>query len=162
MADIYGFLKLGDIQGEAQDADFKNQIELHSFSWGATNVSSFAKGSGATIGKSQVEDMHFTKKADKSSPKLFEAVATGLPYTKATITLVKQSGDTKIPYLKYDLDNVVVTAYQVSATQNHQLPDETFSLHFVKVKMTYTVEDNTGKPAGAVEAGWDIQQNKKA
>jgi type VI secretion system secreted protein Hcp len=158
---IYAFLKLGDIQGEAQDAQFKNQIELHSFHWGAVNSSSFAKGTGAGVGKSQIEDMHFTKKADKSSPKLFEAVATGNAYPKATITLVKQSGETQIPYLKYDLDHVVVTGYQLSATQSHELPDETFSLHFVKVKMAYTVEDNTGKPSGAVEAGWDIQTNKK-
>ena len=34
MADVYAFLELKDIEGEAQDSKYEKKIELQSFSWG--------------------------------------------------------------------------------------------------------------------------------
>jgi type VI protein secretion system component Hcp len=50
MADVYAFLELKNIDGEAQDSKFKDKIELQSFSWGATNNSSYGTGTGPGIG----------------------------------------------------------------------------------------------------------------
>jgi type VI secretion system secreted protein Hcp len=162
MANIYAFLELDGIEGESQDSEYKNKIELQSFAWGATNNSSFASGTGAGIGKGQIHDMHFTKFADKASLKLMERSVNGKAISSGKVTLLKQSGDTKIAYLKYELTNVVVTDFQVSASGNGELPTETFTLHFVKVKSSYQPQGNEGDPAGNVDFGWNLQENAAA
>jgi type VI protein secretion system component Hcp len=91
-----------------------------------------------------------------------ERAVNGKPITTGKLSLLKQSGDTKIPYLELDLSNVVVTSFQVAAAGDGQLPMESFSLHFVKVQSHYKPQGNEGDPAGNVDFGWDLQQNAAA
>jgi type VI secretion system secreted protein Hcp len=162
MADIYAFLDLAGIEGESQDSEYTNKIELQSFSWGATNNSSFASGTGSGIGKGQIQDISCSKYTDKASLKLMERSVTGKPIDSGKVSLLKQSGDTKIAYFEIDLTNVVVTSFQVSATGDGSLPMEAFTLHFVKAQSHYKPQGNTGDPAGNVDFGWDLQQNQSA
>lgn len=162
MADIYAFLELEGIEGESQDSDYSDKIALQSFSWGATNNSSYASGTGSGIGKGQIQDITCSKYTDKASLKLMERAVNGKPISSGKLTLLKQSGDTKIPYFELDLTNVVVTSFQVAAAGDGQLPMESFSLHFVKVQSHYKPQGNEGDPAGNVDFGWDLQQNAAA
>jgi type VI secretion system secreted protein Hcp len=162
MADIYAFLELEDIDGESQDSDYTNKIELHSASWGATNNSSYSKGTGSGIGKGQIQDISCHKFTDKASLKLMERVVNGKPIGSGKLSLLKQSGETKVPYLEIELTNVVVTSFQFSATGDGQLPMESFSLNFVKVQSHYKPQGNEGDPTGNVDFGWDLQQNTVA
>jgi type VI secretion system secreted protein Hcp len=152
MADIYAFLDLEGIPGESQDSDYTDKIELLSFSWGATNNSSYASGTGSGIGKGQIQDMSFSKYADKSSLKLMERSVNGKPIGSGKVSLLKQ----------YDLTNVVVTSFQTSAAGDGNLPVESFTLHFVKVQSHYKPQGNEGDPAGNIDFGWDLQQNATA
>ncbi|HXH53388.1 MAG TPA: type VI secretion system tube protein Hcp [Sphingomicrobium sp.] len=52
------FLKLGDIKGESADKGHKGEIEVQSWSWGATNPGS---------AKVSVSDLSFTGKRDSAS-----------------------------------------------------------------------------------------------
>jgi type VI secretion system secreted protein Hcp len=162
MADIYAFLDLEGIEGESKDSDYTDKIEIQSFSWGATNNSSYASGTGSGIGKGQIQNMSFSKYADKSSLKLMERVVNGKPISTGKLSLLKQSGDTKIAYLEFDLTDVVVTSFQASATGDGSLPMESFTLHFVQVQSHYKPQGNEGDPAGNVDFGWNLQQNKTA
>ena len=45
------FLDLDGIQGESQDEKFKDKIQVLSWSWGASNVSSVAGTGGSGTGK---------------------------------------------------------------------------------------------------------------
>ncbi|MGO9684312.1 MAG: Hcp family type VI secretion system effector [Beijerinckiaceae bacterium] len=162
MANIYAFLDLDGIEGESQDSEYQKKIELLSFSWGASNNSSFSAGTGAGIGKGQIHDMHFTAFASKASLKLMERSVNGKAISSGTVTLLKQSGDTKIAYLKYELTNIVVTNFEMSASGNGELPTESFTLHFVKVKSSYQPQGNEGDPAGNVDFGWNLQENAAA
>jgi type VI secretion system secreted protein Hcp len=162
MADFFAFLDLDGIEGESQDSDYKNKIALHSFAWGATNNSSFKEGTGAGIGKGQIQDMSCSKYSDKSSLKLMERATNGKAIGKAKLSLLKQSGDVKIPYMEFELTNVVVTSWQLSASGDGQLPMEAFTLHFVKVKSSYKPQGNDGDPAGNVDFGWNLQENVAA
>jgi len=74
MADIYAFLELEGIPGEAQDSKFKNKIELQSFSWGATNNSSYVHGTGGNIGKGHIHDISFSKYMCKASAELMSVL----------------------------------------------------------------------------------------
>jgi type VI secretion system secreted protein Hcp len=162
MADIYAFLDLDGIEGESQDSQYQNKIALQSFSWGATNNSSYVSGTGSGIGKGQIQDISCSKFCDKASLKLMERSVNGKPITSGKLSLLKQSGDTKIPYLELELTDIVVTSFQTSASGDGQLPMEAFTLHFVQVKSHYKPQGNEGDPSGNIDFGWHLQQNGPA
>ena len=159
MADIYAFLDLEGIDGEAQDAQYKDKIELHSVAFGAVNNSSFAQGTGPGIGKGKIQNVSLSKPCCKASLKLWERTVNGKAINSGKLTLLKMAGETKIPYLELNLSNVVVTSWQSSARGDGQLPMESFSLSFVKVQSEYTPQGNDGDPSSKIDFGWDLQQN---
>src|SRR6058998_3948725 len=69
------FLKIEGIKGESLDSKHKDEIEVLSFSWGATQPGAFGGGGGT--GKVSAQDFSFVVKIDKSSPLLFKHLATG-------------------------------------------------------------------------------------
>jgi type VI secretion system secreted protein Hcp len=160
MADVYAFLDLNGIKGESQDSDYSDKIELQSVSWGGANNSSFAVGTGSGIGKGQIQDIQCSKFTDISSPELMKRVVTGLTIDgDSTLTLLKLSGDTKIPYVTIKMTDTVVTNFHLGASADGQLPTESFSLHFKKVDFTYTTQSNDGTASGGKTFVWDLQQN---
>jgi type VI secretion system secreted protein Hcp len=62
------FLKINGIEGESQDADHKNEIEVLAFNWKAYQESTMHAGSGGGAGKATVEDLEFDHYVDRSSP----------------------------------------------------------------------------------------------
>jgi len=65
------FLKLDGITGEAASSKHTGEIEVKSWSWGASNPASM-HGTGLSAGKVVLSDLSITKPTDKSSAKLFE------------------------------------------------------------------------------------------
>ena len=123
-ADVFAFLELEGIEGEAQDSDYQGKIELQSFSWGASNNSSFAVGTGASVGKGQIHDISISMYMSRASLRLMERAVNGLHVNTGKISLLKLSGDKKIPYFEIDMDHVVVTSHNISAHGGGQLPME--------------------------------------
>jgi type VI secretion system secreted protein Hcp len=79
------FIKIDTIDGESTDKTHGKEIDVLSWSWGASQSGSMAMGGGA--GKVSMQDFTFTKSLDKSSPKLFEALATGKHLKDATFVI---------------------------------------------------------------------------
>ncbi len=162
MADVYAFLELEGIDGEAQDSEHSGKIELQSFSWGASNNSSFAVGTGSGISKGQIQDISFSKFTCKASLRLFERAVNGKPVPKGKLSLLKLTGEKKIPYFEVELENVVVTSFQIAAHGDGQLPTESSTLHFVQMKSKYLPQGNEGDPSGNVDFVWNLQKNVAA
>ena len=162
MADIYAFLELEGIEGESQDKDYPNKIEIMSFQFGGSNSSSFASGTGSGVAKGTFTDITCMKYADKASLKLFERTINGKPINSGKLSLLKLSGETKVAYLVLDLTNIVVTSFHTSGSSDGKLPTESFSLHFVQVQAHYQPQGNEGNPAGNVDFGWNLQKNTPA
>jgi len=60
--EIFAFLHLEGIDGEAEDSKFKKHLALQSVAWGATNGGTFSQGTGPTSGnKGQLHDISFSK-----------------------------------------------------------------------------------------------------
>lgn len=162
MADVYAFLELEGIEGEAQDFEHEKKIELQSFSWGASNNSSFATGTGSGIGKGQIHDISVSMFTSRASLRLLERAVNGQHIKKGKISLLKLSGEKKIAYFELDLEHVVVTSFQIAAGSDGHLPMELATLHFVKVKTKYLPQGNEGDATGNVDFGWDLQKNVAA
>lgn len=71
------FLKINGIEGESQDSDHKNEIEVLAFNWKAFQESTMHAGSGGGAGKATVEDLEFDHYIDRSSPNLMKYCLTG-------------------------------------------------------------------------------------
>jgi len=157
--DVYAFLELDGIEGEAQDSKYEKKIELQSFSWGASNSSSFASGTGGSTAKGQIHDISVSMYTSRASLRLMERAVNGQHIKKGKLTLCKLHGETKIGYFELDLEHVVITSFQIAAGSNGQLPMESATLHFVKVKAKYLPQGNEGDATGNVDFGWDLQKN---
>lgn len=158
------FIKLGDIKGESTDSKHKDEIEVYSFHWGATNTGMGGHGSGGGSGKVQVHDFSFIKKIDKASPVLFMKCCTG-EHTKEGTFVVRKAGGTQLEYLKIKFYDILISSVRPggSSQGSDDIPLEEVSLNFGKVEIDYQPQGADGKAAGGpVHGGWNLKENIKA
>jgi len=153
MAHFDAFLKIEGIEGESQDKNHKNEIEIDSYSWGLSNTGTVGGGGGGT-GKAVLQDFHFTSKLNKASPKLMLACATGEHIREATLTVRKAGGD-GFEFLKIKLNDILVSSHAPGGEEDNELPTDSFSLNFVKIDFLYTVQ----KTGEVVDAQFDQRRN---
>jgi type VI secretion system secreted protein Hcp len=158
LAQVDYFLKIEGIQGESRDAKHKDQIELESFSWGETQSGSVGPGGGA--GKVQMQDLHFVKRLDKASPKLFLACASGQHIKGATL-VARKAGKDQQEFLIYKFTDILVSSYQTGGSAHGDLlPMDQVSFNFGRIEVEYRPQNPDGSLGGSVKAGWDLKQNK--
>jgi type VI secretion system secreted protein Hcp len=152
------FIKIGDIKGESQADGHKDEIELMSWSWGATQSGSTQSLTGSTAGKVNVHDLTFTKLVDVATPNLVKAVCGGTAYKEALLVCQKSAGNgkPKVPYLKIKLGNVLISSYSTGGAGGSDETTETISLNFGKVELTYTQQTPEGTAGKAVPMAWNI------
>ena len=142
------FLKIDGIKGESQDDKHKDEIHCRSFSFGVTNAGTGGSNLGSGGGSANMQDMHFTKTIDKSSPNLFMACATGKHFATATLTVRKRRREAAgISDLQADRSVYFVHQHQRPRRRRHRAGER--SLNFSKVEMTYTPQNADGTPGAA-------------
>lgn len=156
-AQVDYFLKIDGIDGESTSDRHKNEIEIESFSWGASNTGATGAGGGGGAGKVTFQDIHFTKKLDKASPKLMLACATG-EHIKDVVLVGELSGKRGQQFLEIKLTDVLVSSYQ-SGGSSGNIPTDSFSLNFAKIEFTYFPVNANGTLGEPVKAGWDVKEN---
>ena len=159
------FLKLDGIKGESQDHKHKGEIDIESFSWGASQTGSSHTGGGGGAGKVDVHDIHFVKKIDSSTPLLFVKCAAG-EHIKEANFVVRKAGGEQLEYLKYKFTDVLVSSVMPQGTAHtgggDEIPTEGLSLNFAKVEIAYQPQGSDGKAQGGpILGGWDVKANKK-
>ncbi len=161
MALVDYFLKLKGIEGESHDHKHKNEIDLESWSWGETQTGTGHAGGGHGAGKVAMQDFHFVMKANKSSPKLMLACASGEHIADATMTCRKAGGEQE-PFLIYKFTDVLVSSYQTGGSGHGDImPTDQISLNFAKIEIEYKEQDQKGTLKGSTKAGWNAKENKK-
>ena len=161
------YMKIDGIEGDTSAAadGHKEWIVIESLST-SMNVSPTHAGTGAGAsrrrGEAIVEDVSMTKYADKSSPKLAEAVCKGKVFPKVEIEVTASYTDAgRQTYYKYELTNVMVTSYSVSGSGGEDRPVENFTLNFEEVKVSYDQQGLKGKKKGNIEYGWKVEEGEK-
>jgi type VI secretion system secreted protein Hcp len=155
MANDY-YLEIEGIKGESKDEKHKDQIDVHSYSFGVHNAGSFSAGGGGGTGRSTFQDIQLTKGVDKASPKLMLACATGQHITKATL-YVRKAGKEQQEFYKVVMSDVLVSSW---SDGGHGEDNESFSLNFAKVEMEYKEQQKDGTLGGAVKASYDLKTHK--
>lgn len=159
MASADYFLKIDGIPGESMDDKHKGEIQVASTSFGVSNSGSGGSNTGSGSGKAAVQDIHFTKQVDKSSPNLFINCCTGKHFPTAKITL-RKAGDKPLEYLTMDLTEVFISSYNVAGHDSGGIAQESFSLNFAKVTYNYTPQNADGSGGGVISKTFDVPANK--
>ena len=159
MAKVDYFLKLDGIEGGSIDDKHKGELEILSFSWGATNSGTFSEGPGGGAGKAAFQDFHITSHIDKSYPKLKLAVSSGQHIAKATFT-ARRAGTQQQEYLKIEFSELLVSSIQLGGG-GEIVPTMQISLNFAKFEVEHKEQKADGTLAGSVKAGWHLPLNKK-
>jgi type VI secretion system secreted protein Hcp len=161
MASVDYFLKLDGIKGESTDSKHKGEIDIESFSWGATQSGTHSSGGGGGAGKVQMQDFHFVMKVNTASPKLMEACATGEHIKNATL-ICRKAGKEQQEFLKWTFSDLLVSSYQTGGSGHADvIPTDQISLNYSKVEVEYKAQKADGTLDGPVKAGYDLKQNKK-
>jgi type VI secretion system secreted protein Hcp len=160
MAQADYFLKLDGVEGSSGDDKHKGEIEIESFSWGATNAGSASAGPGGGTGKVQPQDLTFVKKLDKSSPNLFINCCTGA-HMKSAILTARKAGGGQQEYLKITLEDVIISSYHKSGPGGSQAPSEQVSLNFAKMEVSHKDQKPDGSLGPEAKHKYDFAANKK-
>lgn len=140
------FLKLDTIAGESADAQHRNEIEIDSFSWGASR--------NAGAGKTTLGELTFTMPTNKASAKVMLYMAGGLKISRAVLS-VRKNGKPD-DFLKWILTDAYAVSYQtVGNTHGDGVVDQV-KLSAGKVEIEYRPADGSA----VVKAGWDQRTGK--
>jgi len=161
MAAVDYFLKIDGVEGESQDHKHKSEIQLESWSWGESQMGTHSGGGGGGAGKVSMQDFHFVKKVDKSTPKLFLHCATGEHIKKAVLTC-RKAGGKQDAFLIVTMSDLLVSSYQTGGSGHSDIvPTDQISMNFSKIEWEYKEQKADGSFGGSVKAGYDVKANKK-
>ena len=156
------FAKYDGVDGESADANHDKWIDVLSIDWGSNKPGGGATGQSRRRGGVIVEDMRLTMEYEKSTPKLLEKLNMGEVIPKVEIEQTANFGGSRATYLKYELKNVQVTAFDVNASGNDESPPTvTIANNFEEYKVTYTEYDSEGNKGGNAETTWKVKKGKK-
>jgi type VI secretion system secreted protein Hcp len=151
------FLKLDGIEGESADSNHKNEIQLMSWSWGASQVSSVAGTGGSGAGKADLSDFSLMTYFDKATPKFFKSIGAGTHIASGTLSAVKSGAQGK-PYLKVDFAEIFVTSLQISGSS--EVPTAAISFTYNEIKIDYSVQDEKGNLKSTGPITYNTKENK--
>lgn len=151
------FLKLDGIQGESADANHKNEIQIMSWSWGASQVSSVAGTGGSGAGKADLSDFSIMTYFDKATPKFFKSIGAGTHIATGTMSAIKSGANGK-PYLKVDFKELFVSSLQISGSS--EIPTVSLSFTYNEIKIDYSTQDEKGNLASVGPITYNLKENK--
>ena len=161
-AQAAAFAKFDGIDGESQDANHENWIDLIAIQESISIPTSATTGGTRVRGAPQFDDIVLTKELDKSSVKLREKLAQGAVIPKLEIELTATYGGARQTYFRYELKNVQITSLSINASGGEGVPvTEVVSVNFEEIKWTYTEFDAEGNSKGNVEATWNVERGER-
>jgi type VI secretion system secreted protein Hcp len=162
MAAVDYFLRITGIDGESADAKHKGEIDVDSWSWGASNPGTAHGGAGGGgAGKVSIQEFHFVTRVSKASPRLFLACASGQHLKEARLT-ARKAGASQAEFLTLTFSDVLVSTYQTGGSEHSDVvPVDQVSLNFAKLLMEYRAQKADGSLDAPIKAGWDLTKNAK-
>ena len=151
------FLKLDGIQGESQESGHKDEIQIMSWSWGASQVSSVSSTGGSGAGKVSLSDFSIMANFDKSTPKFFKSICAGQHIKSGTMSAIKSGAEGK-PYLKVDFKELFVSSLQISASS--EVPTVSIGFTYNEIKIDYSTQNEQGNLASTGPVTYNTKENK--
>lgn len=153
------FLKIDGIAGEAEDKDHLYEIEINGFQFGMSSEGTIGGQGGAAL--AHFTDITLNKEVDASSTELLKVAAAGTQsIAKAILSCRKSGASGQMEYLRITLSEVLVSSWEVTAAEGGGIPQETLTLNYARMEITYWPQSHTGIAKGQKKVGWDRQKNR--
>jgi type VI protein secretion system component Hcp len=110
-----------------------NAFAATAFTFGASNSGTTSTGGGAGAGKANISDLNVSKAFNECSPAIFGAVVTGKHFPSVKLVHADANGN---PVLTIELQEVLVSSYQIGGSAGPDVPIENVSFNFAKVCIT--------------------------
>ena len=152
------FVKYDGIDGESQDKDHKDWIDLLSFGHSVFQEVPETGGSRNGSSRSSRTDLVLSKRIDKSSPLLAVACCTGEHIPAVTLELTA-NGVVGRPLLslRIKLTNVIVSSFDMEGTGDEDAPPvEQITLNYEKIEWTYFLYDDKGTKIKEITTSWNF------
>jgi type VI secretion system secreted protein Hcp len=149
------------LKGESKDSKHKDEIDILSWSWGASNSGTTHVGGGGGSGKVAIQDLAITKYIDLSSPSLYLACWNGKHLDEATV-VARKAGEKPLEYLTITMNEVLITSITTGGSGGEDRFTENVTLNFAKVKVSYKEQSDTGGGGASPEAKWNIAANAES
>jgi type VI secretion system secreted protein Hcp len=148
------YWKIGDgpdVKGDSTEASHENWIRVNGLSFGSGRFVGTHTGrlNDREADNGAVSEITLSKDLDNASVELFFATA-GDEGKKMTIEVTKTEKGAEVTYLKYELENALVTSYGLGAGSDGG--SEQVTVNFTKISKTYTSQGlkTTDKNKGTV------------
>lgn len=148
------FMQAGDIAGESRAEGREDWTDLLEVSSGL-----FRLTQGRDRQAALHDDVELTKRIDKSSPKLAEALVQGKVLAEVIIEHNQQVSEDLWKRFEFRLANAQVTGFQLSGQSSESQPLESVAFNYEKIDWIYELCNSQGVGQGRVEANWDLVTN---
>lgn len=144
------YLKLDGVEGDAQDPMHRGEMEVRSFDWSLSRLST-PRGAGA---------FHIVLRASKASPALFQAAGSGERFSQAVLS-IRKSGRGMQDIEHWILSDVTVSSYKTNGKNEQDiLPTDEIELSFGKIELEYAQPVADGTLGSPLRMGWDVRANR--
>jgi type VI secretion system secreted protein Hcp len=148
------------VKGECTLTDYKDKIELLSFSHGvAQQVTGDASNQKRTSGKPNHQDFTVTKYVDLASCGLIDHCNQAKLLAKVVITVGQNDSGKVNPFLVYTLHNALISSVSVGGGGGGK-PQETVTFNYSKIQWDYKLQKTDVSTPGKNEAKWSLETNK--
>lgn len=155
-------LDLPTIVGQSTVAGFEKKLEVLSYSYGVSiPIVDGVSNSERTSGRPNFQDFTISRYSDSATPQLMQATAGGTVLKGAAVLTISRNdaNGTALPLLIFTLTDVVVSSVSLGGSGG-DLPVETITLNYTKIKVDYSVQKTDGGKEGVTPFLFDIKTNK--
>ncbi|HET6340230.1 MAG TPA: type VI secretion system tube protein Hcp [Polyangiales bacterium] len=154
-------LKVDKIDGDSEVDKHKKEIQISSWSWGATQSGNNHVAKGGTRGKASFHDIQVTKFMDKSSPSLMKYLSTGDDIAEITLAMTKAAGESgSFDYVAIKLKQCIVSSISIQGTTGDDRVSESVTFNFADFEYKYVETTDKNTAGTPTEFKYSIQQTK--
>jgi len=147
-------MQVPGVRGDVTLAGYPGWISVGTFAAGFSNAAADTSGA-VTTGARSCQSLQVIKPLDATSPQMSMAVFSGTTYPTVTLVALKPSGTSLVPFLRFTLSDVVVNSIAFVGNVSTSAQNESLTLVYGQVQVTYLVQD----PTGAITAAASTTMN---
>ena len=157
------YMKVPGADGSVTASGYEKWIELDSMQFGVGRMVSMDTGNLANraSGLPSFSEITVSKSTEDSTYGLLNDAVLGAEGKKIEIAVV-EPGDKPTEYVKYTLEDAIISSYSMSAAGGGGKPGESISISYAKIEVAFTTHDKANKGGGVPRVGYDLATGKKA
>ncbi|MFX0015398.1 MAG: Hcp family type VI secretion system effector [Promethearchaeota archaeon] len=145
------YLHVDDINGEAIEENHEDWIDVLAYSHNV-RIPDLTDPT-RSVGVRQHTPLRVTKMVDRASPKLYQFCVDGNSIASVKLEFCMTNEGHSVFY-KIELQNARIVSVQDYGMSSEDIPTETVSFVYERIKWVYTQYDSQGKALGNVETNW--------